>query len=363
MNTDKTLKTKELLAIILLFIGVKMSDSTAAMFSQHAQNAYWLIIVVSLLVMLPPFFLLLYLLRKFKDKNLIELIEHLLGNFIGKFTGFTIFLLSFALMILDSRNYVEEIKLLYFPESPTASIFYIFIAVCFFGAKRGFETIGVTSWIILPFIKISMFFLGFLILGQITWYRIFPIFGNGLDVILTQGIKKASIFSEFIILTIAYTSFRNTKIFQRGSKIGFALVSFELVFFFLLYALIFDYNSIEKLAYPYHDITQFVNFGDFFTNVETFFMVFWLSAAYLRFIIYLYLIAMIFGYVFNVKEYETLLLPLGFITVTLGLLTENAVINELYLRETLLTISTPVFVLLPVLLWLTALIKGDLKRS
>ncbi|MDC3417749.1 GerAB/ArcD/ProY family transporter [Aquibacillus salsiterrae] len=361
MKPDKTLKTREMFAIVALFIGVKLSDTTATLYSQKVQNGFWLSVVVSLIIALPSFFILLHLLKLFKDKNLVELLEILLGKFIGKVVGFTIFLTSFGLLVLDSRNYVEEVKLLYFPESPTTSLYFIFIIVCILTAKRGLESIGSTSWIVLPFIKISMFLLAFLILKEIVWLRIFPIFGNGLDVVLTEGINKASIFSEFILLTIAYTSFRDTKFFRRGSYIGSSVVSLELVFFFLLYALVFDYNSIEKVAYPYHEVTQYVNLGNFFTNVETFFMVFWLSAAFLRFIIYLYLVAMVFGAVFNIKEHESLLLPLGLLTVSSGLLVENTVINELVYREKLLMYSTPLYVLLPYLLWIIKRLRRDLK--
>ncbi|WP_407272330.1 endospore germination permease [Radiobacillus sp. PE A8.2] len=362
MKDEKTLKAKEMFAIVVLFIGLKLSDTTPSLLAQKAQNAFWMIPIVAFIVIFPSFLLLLYLLKKYKDKNLIELMEQILGTLVGKLFGFVIFLFAFLSLALDSRNYVEQIKLLYFPESPTVIVFFIFIGVACYCAKKGFEVIGFTSFIGLPLVKIAVFLLAYLIFSKAIFPRIFPIFGTGLDVILTQGVLKGSLFAELFFLTIAYTTFKETKSFRTGGILGSIFVMVEIVLFYLIYTMVFDYNSISKIAFPFHDVTQYINFGEFITNVETFFMVFWLLAAYIRFIVFLYLVTWIFAAVFNINEFEPLILPFAFFTIIAGLLPENSLINELLLRDQLLNIMTPVLIFFPILLWIVAFSKGDLKR-
>ncbi|MDL4839127.1 GerAB/ArcD/ProY family transporter [Aquibacillus rhizosphaerae] len=362
MKDYKTLTTRDMFALVTLLIGIKFADTTPALLAQKGQNGFWLIPIVSFIVVIPSFLLLIYLLKKYKDKNLVELLETILGTFSGKLLGLIIFLLAYSTLIFDSRNYVEQIKLLYYPQSPTLIIFGLFMLVAFFCAKRGFEVIGFTSWIGLPLIKFAVFLLALLVLREAVWNRIFPLFGSGLNIITMEGVKNSSIFMEFFLLTIAYTSFKDTKFFRRGSYLGSAFVVVEIVLFFLLYTIVFDYNSIGKIAFPFHEITQYINFGDYFTNIETFFMVFWLFGAFMRFIIFLYLITWIFGTVFNINEFEPLLLPFAFFTVMIGMLPENSIINEMVIRDVLLDVMTPLFVLFPFLLWFIALCKGDLKK-
>ncbi|WP_112179064.1 MULTISPECIES: endospore germination permease [Paraliobacillus] len=362
MHDQKTLKASEMFTMIGLFIGMKVTDTTPTLFAQKAQNAFWLIPIISFLVILPSFFLLIYLLKKAQNKNLMELIESLIGSKLGKTLGFLIFLSSFLLMCLDSRSYVEQIKLLYFPASPTTVLFFLFLCVVFFGAKKGLEVIGFTVKTSFLFIKLSALLLALLISVEIVWQRIFPIFGSGLSTILKEGALKGSIFSEFFLLTIAYTSFKDTKQFRIGTLFGVIFVIIEITFFFFVYATVFDYNSIEKASFPFHDITQYVQLGEYFANIETFFMVFWLLAGFLRFIIYIYLITWIFGAVFNISEFEPLILPFSFITLIIGMVPDNSVINELLFRDMLLNYVTPLFVLFPVILWIVALSRGALKK-
>lgn len=363
MHDQKTLRASEMFTIIGLLVGTKLTDTTATLFAQKSQNALWLTSIISFLVILPSFLLLLYLLKKFQDKNLITLMESLMGTVIGKIFGILIFISSFLLMGLDSRSYVEQLKLLYFPGSPSHVLFFIFLCVIFFGAKKGLEVIGFTSKMSFPFILASVFLLAFLIIREVVWQRIFPIFGAGLSTVLTEGVLKGSIFSEFFLLTIAYTSFKETRQFRIGTFLGMYFVIFKIIFFFIVYATVFDYNSIEKASFPFHDITQYVQLGEYFTNIETFFMVFWLLAGFLRFIIYIYLITWIFGAVFNISEFEPLLLPIAFITLLIGMIADNSIVNELVFRDTLLNYVTPLYVIFPIILWVVALLKGDLKND
>ncbi|ENH98468.1 spore germination protein [Gracilibacillus halophilus YIM-C55.5] len=362
MQNQGFLQTKEIFAIVLMLVAIKAADSTPSLFAQKAQNGFWLIPIVSFVVIFPSFLLMIYLLKRFRDKNLMELIESILGKTIGKLISIIIFLFAFSTLTLDSRNYVEQIKVLYFPESPTIFIFFIFIGVSFFGAKKGIEVIGYTSWIALPIIKISFFTLIWLVLGSMVYERIFPIFGSGLPVILSEGVKKAAIFAELFFLLIAYKAAKEEAMFRKGAVVASIIAFLEIIAFYFIYITVFDYNSVEKIAFPFHDIAQYVQFGQFFTNIETLFMVFWLFAAYLKFIVFLYLIAWMFGTIFHIKNFEPLLLPLAYLVIIAGLLPFNSIYNEFVLRENLLMIMSPFFILLPFMLWFIALWKGELKR-
>ncbi|WP_053217689.1 GerAB/ArcD/ProY family transporter [Virgibacillus senegalensis] len=359
---ESRLRAREAFAMIILMIGVKISNTTPSLFAQTGANAFWLMPTVSLAVILPSVLLLYYLLKQYENKNLVELIVQVLGRRLGKVIAFLLFLIFFVLMSIEGRSYTEQLKLLYFPDSPTPFIFFILFAIAFYGAKRGLETMGSASWIFLFYIKASVLLLAVLIFRETITDRIFPIFGNGLKHLVIEGAKKASLFSDLFLLAMAYTTFDSSRKFRLGVLSGFTFVFIEMTFFFFLYCTTFDYNSIDKIAFPFHELTQYVNMGDFFTNIETFFMIFWLFAAFIKYMIYLYFISWIFGAVFNIKEFEPLILPFAFFGIVIGMIPENAVINELVFKSFFMNIITPFFVGFPVLLWLVAKIKGDLRR-
>ncbi|WP_070119595.1 GerAB/ArcD/ProY family transporter [Bacillus marinisedimentorum] len=354
---------RELFAIIILLIGTKLSDMTASMLAQNGKNAFWMIPLISFAVFLPFLMLLLSTLKRFKNKNLVELIYHLLGKPLGMIVGLFLFLTAFSATAIDMRNYVDEVNTIYFPKSPIIVIYFIFIAACYFGAKKGFEVIGYSSFVVLPYVKLSVLFLIILALKEAIFLRVFPIFGDGIGPLLKEGVQKASIYSELIFLTMAYPSIKSIKSYHRASYIGFVTVALELALFYFIYTTIFDYESIDKLAFPFHELTKIISIGEFFPNIETLFLGFWLFAAILRFIIYLYFSVWIFGAVFNIKEFEPLLLPFAFLILTAGLVPENAIVNVLFYRDALLnTVSAPLLAL-PVILWLAAKWKGRVTNT
>ncbi|SFL75058.1 spore germination protein (amino acid permease) [Gracilibacillus orientalis] len=362
MQNKGFLRLKEILAMTLILVGIKLSDSTPALMAQKAQNGFWLIPLLSFICILPSFLIMLYLLKKYQDKNIVELLESLTGKWIGKCVGILLFIFAFLTLTLDSRNYIEQIKLLYFPESPTDLIYFVFIAVVFIGAKKGIEVIGFTSWITLFTIKAAFVLVLILIYGDIVVQRIFPIFGASLPVVLSEGVKKAGIFAELFFLLIAYQSAKRTSMFRKGILLASIIVLLEITIFYFVYASVFDYNSIKKIQFPFHDITQYINLGNFLTNIETIFMIFWLFAAFIKFIIFIYITTWIFGEIFAIRNFEPLLLPFSFLVIIIGLSPFNSVINELVFRETLLTIMSPFFIIFPFVLWIIAWGKGDLKQ-
>ncbi|WP_079710038.1 GerAB/ArcD/ProY family transporter [Paraliobacillus ryukyuensis] len=362
MKQTDTLKTGEMFAILSILIATRASDSTASLFTQKTQNAFWYVPIISLLVILPSLFLLFYLLKKYQDKNLIEMMETVLGGWGSKIIGLLIFFSAFLLMGLGNKSYVSQIKILYFPEAPGIIIALIFFIVIYFSAKKGWHVIAFVSKILLPFFLLSAVVLIALISNDIVVDRIFPIFGTGVQKVLWEGARKGALFHDVFLITIAYTSFEKTTYFRKGLIWGLIFSITELITFFFIYATTYDYNSIEKMSFPFHDLTQYVNFGSFLTNIETFFMVFWILASFIRFTIYLYIITWIFASLFHIKYIESLLLPIGFFNLIIGIIPENVIMNELVFRDALLNYTTPIFISFPILLWIVALAKGDLKK-
>lgn len=362
MIAKKKIGAREMFSMLVFLMATKLADMTPTLLSQSGANAFWMIPIVSFVVFFPSFLLLLYLLNKYENKNLVELINHLLGRYMGSFVVFLLFLTTFTATTIDVRNYVEEINIIYFPKTPTIVTFLIFMLICYFLAKKGFQNIGSLSWSVFPYVNIVLFFLLALALREVVWLRLFPIWGSGLDVILVEGVKKASLFGDLFIFTIAYTSIRGSNSFNRTSIVAGVVSLVYLVSTFLIYCALFSYSNIEQIAFPFQIMTQYVSLGVYFTNIETFFFTFWLLASFVKFTLYLYFTTWFLGYFLKIKNFHPLLLPIALLVVTLGILPENSVENLLIYRDLILTIVTPMFLCLPLILWIVSRLKGDLTK-
>ncbi|MET3508007.1 GerAB/ArcD/ProY family transporter [Halalkalibacter oceani] len=361
MDVTNKVGVREFIAVILLLIGSKLADNTPAILVQEARNSFWMIPLVALAVFIPPFLLFLHLLKKHQNKNLIELVNHILGRYAGFVLGLLIFIVTFLTLIIDSRSFVEELSVLYYPKTPLLVLLGVLLLICGLGARLGLQHVMAASWVILPYVKVSVIFLFLLALTNNEWRRIFPLWGDGFQILLIEGVRNVSLFTDLFLLTMAYTSLRRTTAFHRASYWGLGIVSLELCIAFLLYATMFDYKSIDTVAYHFHEVTQYIHLGIYFTNIETYFMFFWLLAVIIRFIIYLYFATWIFAAVFNIKNFRQLVFPLAVLTIWLGILPENSIeLTLLYRKELFLAISL-LFLTTPFLLWAVEKMKGGIK--
>ncbi|QXE01746.1 GerAB/ArcD/ProY family transporter [Terribacillus sp. DMT04] len=351
----KPMRARELTAIIFMVIGLKGGDTTPALFADNAQNALWISPIISTIVILPPFLTLMHLLKKYKTKNLVELLKHLLGTKFGTFIGLLLFFGGFFTMATDMRNVVEELNYLYFPNAPTSFIYITFLLIILFVANKGFETIGSLAWAVIPIVVLTIVSVLFVDLQDTVWQRLFPLFGSGADVVIKDGISLSSVFLEFFLLTIAYQAFHDTRQFHIGIYIGGSLSILLIVSFYIIYTLIFDYNSINGIAYLYQESTESVPLGHFFTNISTLFMVGWLFSNFLRFAIFLYLICWLYGALFQIKRFEGLLLPISFLAMVISLIPTNFIVNELIVRKTGLHWISPVYLCFPFILLVSSM--------
>lgn len=96
---DDKVGTREFFSIILIAIGMKITDTTPSHLYLKGANAAWIIPFFYLVTVGIPFLLLLSLLKK-HEKGLVDLIFHLTGKFGGFLISFILFLLLFLSIIL-----------------------------------------------------------------------------------------------------------------------------------------------------------------------------------------------------------------------------------------------------------------------
>ncbi|MBP2239662.1 spore germination protein (amino acid permease) [Cytobacillus eiseniae] len=353
---------REFIAIIILSTGTKLSDDTPTLLFKEMASAAWMAPIIIGVITFIPIYLIIRILSAYKNKNLAEVIFHLLGKFFGFILIFILLLIIFSALVVDSAVYTNIITSMYFSKTPTIAIYALLMIVCVYGAKKGIEHIGSVAWAMTFWIKIS-----FIISLVLTFFHgqldfLFPILGNGQWELLKGSILKSSIFADFLYLGFIFPFVKSKLDFKKGIWISFSFIIIEFSLALAAYTLLFDYIGVRLMNFPYHETIRYIEAG-FLENIETFFYPFWLVASFIRFTFYLYLTAIIFGSLFKIKKYEYLLPTLATLIIFIGLIPESPTFVIFNLREKLLHFATPFFLILPLLLWLIAKLKGDLNNE
>ena len=170
---DDKIGTREFFSIILIAIGMKVTDTTPSLLYEKGANAAWIIPFFYLITIGIPFLVLLSLLKK-HEKGLVDLLFHLTGKVGGTLISFILFLLIFFSTTTSSRSYIAIANTLFYPKTPVIILTFALLITSFLVAKRGLTAIGSASWFIIPTLEILLLILIVAIWKDAHWLSIFP---------------------------------------------------------------------------------------------------------------------------------------------------------------------------------------------
>ncbi|HWL24435.1 MAG TPA: endospore germination permease [Ureibacillus sp.] len=360
-NTKGILGTREFFAILIITIGTKLTDNTPSALFEKVGSGAWITIILMCLISIIPIYLLTKVITVFEEKNLVEIINHLFGKYIGFIVLFIIWLVETYSTVLGSAVYADIIETLYFVQTPLFILYIILIGVAAYGAKKGIEFIGSTAWMTLIGLNIALFVVLITAFFQGRINYLFPILGNGMVEIIKESTTNASIYGDFLYLGLIATALRSKNVYKKGIWMGYIYITIVFVLSVIAYNMLFDYISIVQINYPFHEAIRYIQLG-FLTNAESLFLPFWLIASFIRFAFYLYISALLFGALFKIKKFEYIVPPLALLIVFVGLIPEAPVFSVFHMKEQFIFFTTPFFLFLPLIIWMTAKFKGELKK-
>lgn len=358
---DDKIGAREFFALMIFCIGTKYTDSTPILLISEGLNASWIIPIISGLIILLPVLCLLSLLRLYKNKNLLDIIYHLMGKFFGFIIIFLLFSISFEYLAVSTRDYADIIGTMFYLRTPMTFILFILIAGSTYIASKGFSTIASLCWLAFPVLQIVVVALVIMIWSKLDLNYLFPLGGPGVKTILKQGVYFTTIIGKVILLAIFFPKVRSHKQYKLGSFLGllFPILNFSL--FLIIYTSAFGYPTLASLNYPFHQLTRLVQIGRFARNVEALFLGFWVIASSVRLAIYLYVAAVLLGYLLRLKNTKGLVFYISIMVFLISLIPSNYTSYILTIRKIEVHTFWIYFIFVPILLWSIAKLKGEYR--
>jgi spore germination protein KB len=348
---------RESFAIIVIIIGTKSTDMSSVLLFADGLNAAWMIVIGSFLLTLPSLIILNSVLKKYHSKNILEITQLTLGKPLAFIIAFILLFFTLINTATDSRSYLTQLITMNFPNTPLFILYLCFLTICIWGAKKGWESIASISWMAFPYLIIALGILFFLMLKEASFARIFPLFGTGKWEIAKASFKYSTLFGDAIIFAMMYPFVKDHKTYTRSLFSALLFAVFIMVLMYLSYVWMFDYRSVDKITFPFNEAIRYVSLGRAITNVETFFITFWLIAVFIKFTFYIYLVCKIFGFVFHIKEFEHTIVPITFLILMIAMIPENNEVNVFVTRTFTLVYFKYLLLFLPPLLWIATKLR------
>ncbi len=348
----------EAFCMFIFFLSTKIFFTNTSVIIQLAGTAAWYITLISCTTSI-LFFLLLYrLIKKFPNKNIVDIFKEVFGNILGSVITFIFF--AYALFYSASvlREFVEMIKAYNLPYTPPSIIIFLLLTVTSIYLFIGLE--GISKISVLAFYPVLLGTLLLLLLGlpQYEPHYVMPLLGYGAKHSLWIGLLRSSAYSEIFFLSVIIPSLKDSKTFK---KVGISSLLFTGLFFSLCLILIimaFHYTAASENLSNIFTLSRSIYYNRFLQRVESIFLFIWIIASVLNVSISAYIALSLYCKNFRIKNHRPLIPSFAILLFLLTLLPKNLSevihINLMILKQHSLFFiySVPVIALL-----LTVLLK------
>jgi spore germination protein KB len=358
---DDKLGIGEFSMMLLLSIAVKLSDTTPVLLFKRAKNGAWLLPIISALVLIPSLLLMLSLLKKYTDKDIIDICYKLMGIPLGFLYGLAMSVIMLIFMVISTRDINDTVITMFYPRTPPIVIYLLFMCAAVFIAQRGLRPLGSACFIIVPGLVFAVLTIILLSIPDMRTGYLFPITGIKFTEMLKGIPNYSSMVVEVLIFTILYPSVKSDEEYRKGTLFALALSVFMISAMCLTYLMVFDAVALQSIPFPFHMLTRMIRIGRFVTNAEAAYFALWIIAATLRFSIYVYITTRLFLSTFRRKDLKPYFKLIAAVVIFLGMLPDNFTFMVFKGRGYLLLSSFSVFIPLPFILTFLASRKGAVK--
>ena len=304
------------------------------------------------------FFTAFKLLKKFKEKDILDISQFLGGNFLKYIVGIAIILFLFFETFISLSEFTINVQNTLFHESPQEHIAILFTLTILISSFIGLKGVFRVSALIAPIILLSFIALFFSLSPSVDLTNFTPIFGNGIKTFFSTGTFHSACFE---CLALIFLLSPNIKSINKVSTLTFMSITLlTAITYFLVFGLI-SYPSVTDNYAAIYEITKLISYGRFIQRVESIYILTWLLATFIYLSTGVCCIVKIIKKLFKINDFKRII-PSICIALLSSSLMLSSYVELLTFRKFLATYITPlVIIIIPLLILSLASMK--LKNS
>lgn len=329
--------------------------------AEDAGTAAWQMVIATTVFVLILFLIQLKLYNKFSGQDILDIGKNALGE-TGKIITGIVFIAMFLFVVpIILREFAEDIKVISLTKTPISIVILLFCIGMVVGAYLGLETLVRIHALAVPLLAATFIFILALNAPKFELSNLAPWFGPGPSVILKKSISNISNFSELIVLLLVAPFLKKKEDYGIVGRFSIILCGFFMLMVVLSYVLTYPYITSIEFFLPLYQLARAINYGRFFTRIESAFILIWASSAFLFLSSGLYFSTYIFQKAFDLKYHKPLILPFIIIIFTLSMVPENLYTTIQVQMEAFRKYAWALTFLLPLLLLVIAYLRN--KRT
>lgn len=313
--------------LVLLITSFGLSITISYMFSLNLppdNQDIWIVILLSFLYSLVLRMPLLFLIYRFPDLNMVEILEKILGKALGKVLGFfyALYFTAYSVFIVILQAQLVGVNVL--SRTPHYIIIGLLIITCLYIGNKGLVMMCWTGELVTPLSLISIVFLIILGLKNVDFNLILPILSDSTFGEINKGALMFSLMVNDVFVLVKCSPYLENKedIYKIyiNSSLAFTIIGTIAV---MVTQSALGIEQARHINYPFLIYSRLINYTAAFERIDVFFVVAWIAANTGRIIFYLYFAYMTFKDVFNINNGKVLYYTLGVLVGSISLYIAN----------------------------------------
>lgn len=356
MIKDGHIDRNQLIIILVISTAAKIFLTLPRVIAIEAENAGWLAVSLGAILTMVPLLILVVLLNRFPGKSIIQIGQTILGFLPGSLVGLAFISYFIILAAASIREFSESIATAFLPLTPLSIFVLVFLLLAAKGIYGGIETIARTSYVLAPFVIISILTIIIFLLPYVNWGNFLPILGPGLKQIIFSGVRATNYYGELIFLGVLASFLRTRKDILPAALVSLFFIALILILAVGLNTAIFGLVGSRRLSFPLLEMTRLIGLGAFFQRIESVFLFIWFFMAALKIISTLYVLVLGIAQILKINNFKPLVWPVGIIVFTISFFPTSLITAFSYDENILRVFGVLITHSLPVGLYLLAVI-------
>ncbi len=361
MLRDEKINASQFMILAILFtIGSSILIVPASLVVAAKQDG-WISAIIAMVIGIMLVLLYTALAKRQPGKSFPVMIESLMGKRFGKVILVLYFFFAFTLAALVLRNFGDFLVTKIMLETPHEAIHLLFLVPVVYAIKLGLETYSRVAEITFPFAAILFIILITLTSPEIEFTNIQPIFGEGMKKIFGGSLTMIGVpFLELIILTTYFSSINKPQKLRVSFLVGVVIGSSFLILTTLFTILVLGVELTSLKVFPAYVWAKKLSIADFLERIEVIIAAVWGISLFFKLVLSFHASMILFGKLFNLKDYRLLVIPMSFILYTYSMVAyPNSAYFIKFATETWLSFALLFGFIFPSILLLLSYMKKD----
>ena len=288
--------------IIALFI---IGSTSLLGTGSHAKQDAWIAIFIAMTWSTILFLMFSRILSLYPGKDLFDILQILMGKFLGKIVSILMIWFAFHLGTLILRNLSEFTNTMVFNETPVVVPMIFFCILIIWCLKAGIDVLGRWSEFFILVVILIILGISSLAIPQMSISRLKPILSNGVTPILKGALSAFTYpFGEVIIFTMVFSNITKIKNYKRTFIVGLLLGGGVIFIATLRNTLLLGNETMSRVYFPSIMAISLIQLGQLLERLEMLVLMVFLVCVFVKMSICVFAVCNGISKVFGFNDYK-----------------------------------------------------------